>query len=135
VIIQASEDNYFLIMQRPCHEKEFIAASGVHPKSYAADLMSRIYCCLFNGVTHINAEYKKYYAVEYKTIWHFLFWHYSINHSVIEKVRKAYDPSKGLFYGNVDTGGDYGVGQYIMSEEGFPFVEKILKTALKEKVK
>jgi len=64
-----------------------------------------------------------------------LFWHYSIKHPVIQKVRRVYDPSKRLFYGNVHTGGDYGVGQYIMSEDGFPLVENILKTALKEKVK
>jgi hypothetical protein len=135
VIIQASEDNYFLLVQRSCHENEFIAGAKVHSNSPAAELVSRIYCCLFNDVIDILAEYKKYYVPEYKTIWDYLYWHYLIKPGVIEKVRKSYNPCICLFYGNVHSGGDYGVGQYVMSEEGVSLVEKILKAVIRGKGK
>ena len=135
MIIKAGNYEYFLLLREPCPENEFISAAKVVPRTPAAELVSRAYCCLFNDVTDITAEYQKYYAQEYPNIWAFLYWHYSIDGGVIASVREAFGPSMHLLYGNVHSGGDYRLGVYIMSEEGFPFIKMVLKTVIKEQGK
>ena len=135
MIIQASSDTYFMLLMKFCNKNEFIAAAGVRPESPGAEFVSRIYCCLFNAVTDISLEYQRYYKIEYKDMWRYLYWHYSIDKDVMEQLRKAYDPPVHLLYGDVNSGGDYGIGQYVMSEEGFPIVGKIIVAATKENLK
>lgn len=132
MIIRISDDRYLMVLERLCSENKFIAAAKVRPGSPAAELASRMYCCLFKAAIELTAEYEKYYAIEYKTIWHYLYWHHSIDADVIDRVRGAYKSGMHILYSHLYSGGDYVIGQYIGSEEGFSLVERIINVATKE---
>jgi hypothetical protein len=79
----------------------------------------------------VVADYKTYYQREYRDLWKFLYWHYMIGEDTIGEIQRVYKPSQHLFYGDINSGGDYGLGQYITSEEGFLTLKRILANIYK----
>ncbi|MFZ0931746.1 MAG: hypothetical protein WAN11_24325 [Syntrophobacteraceae bacterium] len=124
---------YFLILDEVCTEQQWLSATGVRPKSPAANIAARVYSCFFRGITDVIAEYEKYYKREYSDLWVFLYWHYTIDEDTLEEIRKVYKPSQRLLYGSVQAGGDYQIGEYAMSEEGFPVIKRILSKICMER--
>jgi len=53
-------------------------------------------------------------------------WNYASGRNIVKRLRRHYSVGIDIFYGDVFAGGDYVMGQYIMSDEGFSMVEKIL---------
>lgn len=126
MIVRTKDSNtYFLILDEVCTEEQWLSAAGVRPKSPAASIAARVYSCFFRGITDVIAEYERYYKREYHDVWDFLYWHYMINKDTLEEIRKVYKPPQHLLYGNIHAGGDYGVGDYAMSDEGFTVIERI----------
>jgi len=136
MIIKASDDRFFLLLPRLCSEVEFLDAAKVRSGSPAAELASRLYCCLFKSSVDVVREYNKYYREEYTTLWKFLFWHHSARIDIIDRIRNTNSLSRThLLYGDVYGGGDDIVAQYIMSEEGLKVTERILRKVPKEPTK
>jgi hypothetical protein len=133
MIIQTkNKDIYFVIVDYLCTEKQWLFAAGVQPNSPAAVIASRIYSCIFGGMTNIIADYETYYKLEYRDIWKFLYWHYLIDEDTIKKIYGIYKSPQCILYGDIDAGGDYSLGSYIMSEEGFPVIKRMLTKIYKE---
>jgi hypothetical protein len=127
MIIQTdNKDIYFLIVDYLCTKQQWLSATDVRPKSPAEGIATRIYWCIYGGLTDVVADYETYYKREYSDLWRFLYWHYMIDENTLEKIKEVYKPTQLLFYGDIDAGGDYGLGHYIMSEEGFSMVKRIL---------
>ena len=133
IIRTKKREIYFVIVDYLCTEKQWLSAAGVRHKSPAEGIAARIYSCIFSGMTDIVADYETYYQREYRDLWSFLFWHYMIEEDTLEEIRGVYNSSQRLLYGDIDAGGDYSLGQYIMSEEGFPVVNRILAKIYKER--
>jgi hypothetical protein len=126
-------DIYFLVVDHLCTEEQWLSAAGVRPKSPAEGIAARVYSCIFGGLTDVAADYETYYQREYRDLWNFLYWHYMIDDDTLEEIRRVFKSSQRLFYGDIDDGGDYNLGQYIMSDEGFPVVKHILAKIYKER--
>lgn len=133
IVRTKSSNTYFLILDQIFTERQWLSAAGVRPKSPAAGIAARVYSCFFRGMTDVVVEYESYYKREYRDLWDFLYWHYMIDEGMLEDIRRVYKPSQCLLYGNVHAGGDYCIGDYAMSEEGFPVVERILAKVCRER--
>lgn len=138
MIIRATGDTYFMLLARLFEESEFVASAGVREGSPGAEYAARMYACLFNALRNVSAEYERFYKIEYENVWHYLErnyfsdayyhlnWSYSIGRNRLTSLKKHYSAGMNIFYGDVHSGGDYVMGQYVMSDEGFLMVEKIL---------
>lgn len=133
IIRTNKSDIYFLLVDHLCTEQQWLSAAGVRPKSPAEGIAARVYSCIFGGMTDVVDDYKIYYQREYRDLWKFLYWHYMIDEDTLEEIRGVYKSSQRLLYGDIRTGGDYCLGQYIMSEEGFPAIKHILAKIYKER--
>jgi hypothetical protein len=131
IVRTENKDIYFVIVDYLCTEQQWLSAVGVRPKSPAEVIASRIYSCIFCGLIDVVADYKTYYQREYRDLWKFLYWHYMIGEDTIGEIQRVYKPSQHLFYGDINSGGDYGLGQYITSEEGFLTLKRILANIYK----
>lgn len=65
---------------------EFRTASQVVSGSYADELVERIHNCLFKCPRDLQAEYEKYYAVEYSDFVEFLYWKYGVENDVAQEI-------------------------------------------------
>ena len=130
MIIRSEKRNkYFLILEKFYSEKQWVSAACVRPGSPASNLAARIYSCFFHGTKDVNEDYNKYYVKEYSSLWAYLYWYYMIEDDVIEQIKAIYKEPQRIFYGDVHSGGDYMLGDYVMDEhEGFPMVQSILET-------
>jgi hypothetical protein len=127
MIIQTKQSEiYFVVADYLCTEQQWLSAANVRPKSPAEGIAARVYSCIFGGVTDVVNDYQTYYRQEYRSLWNFLYWQYMIDEDTLERIRQIYKPSQRLLYGDIHAGGDYCLGQYIMSAEGFPVVKQIL---------
>lgn len=133
IVRTKDSDTYFLILDEMCTEQQWVAGTGVRPKSPGAQIAARIYSCFFRGITDVVAEFETYYKREYSNLWAFLYWHYMIDNDTLDEIRKVYKPSKRLLYGNINAGGDYGIAQYAMGDEGYPVVKRILSKVCRER--
>lgn len=133
IVRTKNSDLYFVIVDHLCTEQQWLSAAGVRPKSPAEGIAARVYSCIFGGMTDVVADYETYYQREYRDLWVFLYWHYMIDEDTLEEIRRVYKSSQRLLYGDIRAGGDYCLGEYIMSEEGFPAVERILAKIYKER--
>jgi hypothetical protein len=126
IIRTKKSDIYFVVVDYLCTEQQWLSAASVRQKSPAEGIAARVYSCIFGGTTDVVADYETYYQLEYRNLWNFLYWHYMIDDDTLEEIRQIYKPSQCLLYGDIHAGGDYCLGEYIMSEEGFPAVKRIL---------
>lgn len=126
IIRTKKSEIYFVVADYLCTEQQWLSAANVRPKSPAEGIAARVYSCIFGGVTDVVNDYQTYYRQEYRSLWNFLYWHYMIDEDTLERIKRIYKPSQRLLYGDIDAGGDYCLGQYIMSAEGFPVVEQLL---------
>lgn len=111
------DQKLFLIIRKKSSVQHLIEAAGVEENSYAGQLIKRIYECLRVGNINVMDEYNKYYSPEYSGLSDFLFRKYNCSPSTIEIILKTLSEDKLLEYGDVFSGGDYTLGQFIMSEE------------------
>jgi hypothetical protein len=137
MIVRASGNTYFMVLEKPYGESEFLAASGVRVGSPGAEYSARMYACLFNALINISKYYEKFYKVEYKDVWQYLEKNYytdtyrdlnrndSPKRNTVKRLRAHYSPGMNIFYGDVESGGDHVLGGYIMSDEGFSMVQAI----------
>ncbi len=89
MILELENDELLLVFDRRYGLSEFRAASRVLPGTYADELVERIYNYLFRYSRDLLAEYKKYYASEYADFAEFLYWKYSIERTVAQKIRNS----------------------------------------------
>ncbi|MBI5569625.1 MAG: hypothetical protein HY914_06730 [Desulfomonile tiedjei] len=139
-----SSNTYFIVCSRLLSESEFLSAARVREGSPGAEFAGRMYCCLFNALTNISEEYERFYKIEYEDVWPYLErnyfagvyrhlnWNYSIGANTVRCLREHHSPGMNVFYGDVHSGGDYVMGEYIISSEGFAMVRAILARAEKE---
>lgn len=118
---------FFLIIDKKYSTNQFLRVAGVEENSYAGRLIKRIYDCLRIGNVNVIDEYNKYYLPEYSDLGDFLYRKYNCSKSTIEIILKGIDKDKILEYGNLESGGDYNLGQFIMSEQILDKINEFLK--------
>jgi hypothetical protein len=119
-------DKFFVILNRGCRKSDFLKAAQVMAGSYAEELMGRVYDCLVTYAVDIREECQKYYSDEYSDLETFLYWKYNVDRVTATKIVGSLKPADFLGYGSVYSGGDYVLGQFIMSDTGLEMVNRIL---------
>lgn len=118
-------DRYLVVLGRGCSKSDFLEVARVMAGSYAEELMERIYDCLVTHAADIREEYRKYYSVEYADLETFLYWKYNVDRATTAKIMSRLKPGDFLGYGSVYSGGDYVIGQFIMSDTGLEIVNRV----------
>ena len=119
------KENYFVLISRDHSKSDFLRAAQVAADSLASELIERVYDCLVAHSVDIQEEYQKYYSDEYDNLGSFLYWKYNIDVDTIEQVESNLRPGQFLGYGSVYWGGDYNLGQFVMSEPGLQMIDRI----------
>ena len=119
-------NEYFVIYKKVTRDK-FVQSSGVIPGSWAEELMSRVYDCIFGNITNIIEEYRNFYKVEYSTLLEFLQKRYGLNRNKLKLIRDNLGKNDNLAHGFLDSEGDYNTAQLIeFSDEIVESINKIL---------
>ncbi|MCB0172629.1 MAG: hypothetical protein KDJ97_18970 [Anaerolineae bacterium] len=87
MILELDYNTLLVLFNRRYSLAEFRAASQVLPGSYADELVERIYNYLFKYPRDVQAEYEKYYAIEYSNFAKFLFWKYGIDKNTALQIK------------------------------------------------
>lgn len=118
---------YFLIVENSYSTEQFLEAAEVEKNSYAYKLMKRIYECLRVGNVNVIDEYNKYYTQEYSTLHDYLYRKYNCGLGLINTILENINETKVLEFGDLYSGGDYILGQLIMTEEILNTLNGIIK--------
>lgn len=97
MILELDFHRLLVLFDRRYSLAEFRTASQVMPGSYAAELVERIHNCLFKYPRDVQAEFEKYYAIEYSDFAEFLFWKYGIEKNIALQIKDRVDD--GVFIG------------------------------------
>jgi hypothetical protein len=125
MIVPLDEDKYFVVLSRGCSKLDFLKAARVRGGSYAEEIMERIYDCLVTYAVDIQEEYQKYYSVEYADLETFLYWKYNVDRGITAKIMDNLKPGDFWGYGDIYSGGDYGIGVFIQRGTGLEMVNHI----------
>lgn len=118
-------DKYFVVIDGDWSKSDFVRAADVGDGSYAHELTERVYDCIVTHAVDIRQEYVKYYSQEYSDLETFLFWKYDVDMTVTSEVTEGLKRGDLWGYGSVYWGGDYNLGQFIMSEVGLELVNQV----------
>ena len=97
MILELDIIKLLVVFDRRYSLSEFRTASQVVPGSYADELVERIHNCLFKYPRDLQAEYEKYYAIEYSDFAEFLYWKYGVDKNVARQIKDRV--SDGVFIG------------------------------------
>jgi hypothetical protein len=97
MILELDFHRLLIVFDKRYSLSEFRTVSQVMPGSYADELIERIHNCLLKYPRNVQAEYEKYYAIEYSDFAEFLYWKYGVDKQVALKIKDRI--SKGAFVG------------------------------------
>ncbi len=97
MIIELDTSKLLVVFSKRYSLAEFRAASHVVPGTYADELVERMYNCLFKCPRDIQAEYERYYKVEYSDFGDFLYWKYGVQRNLARELKERV--KEGIFIG------------------------------------
>jgi len=121
------DDHTFILLYKPDWELElFIEVAHVSQGSHGNELATRIFECLFNNLTDLRKDYEEYYSAEYTDFLRFLYFQCDLDEDDLKALGPELTESWEIGIGSVYAGGDYVLGQFIMSELGMNCVSNAL---------
>ncbi|MDP3013367.1 MAG: hypothetical protein Q8M92_03940, partial [Candidatus Subteraquimicrobiales bacterium] len=102
--------------------------AGIEKGKYAEDMFSRLYDSIFSELIDVEAQYEKYYKIEYLNFEEFLYKKYSVEPDIIcEFMRlKSENENYRIYKKNDFSYGDYGIFHFAFSDEMNERVANIL---------
>lgn len=76
---------------------------GVKRKSYAGNIVSRLYDFYFKGAINLNREYRLYYKKEYMSFIDFIEQHHNIEHDLAVYLSNGHFSIKRYSYRSIDS--------------------------------
>ncbi len=123
-------DNFssLLIIDKRLTKDIFLQKAGIEKGKYAEDMFSRLYDSIFSELIDVEAQYEKYYKIEYLDFEEFLYKKYSVEPDVIrEFIRlKSENENYRIYKKNDFSYVDYGIFRFAFSDEMNERVTNIL---------
>jgi hypothetical protein len=116
--LEYDDNKSVYVIHKKLSRELFLKKIGVTSDSYAEEMFSRLYDCIYSELVDLQREYEEYYKMEYSDLYHFLYHKHNLSDdqvSILEKLLKQTSDYK-VFRKEDFTYGDYGIEQFGFSE-------------------
>ena len=111
------EKFYILILPLNYTRGKFISYAKVFKNKYAGKIINEILDVFEITATDVLDEYKKYYSMEFTSIFDFLYKHHNVEKKYIDFVMQNFNKDDKLLFGSATAGGDYNLADLMFEEK------------------
>lgn len=119
-----------VVVNKDINKEYFLNRAGAKA-GYAKSMFSRIYDSIFSEAINLEDVFERYYAIEYKDIYEFLYNRYCLSRTIVNKIRelKQNNADNVIIAFDELNYGDPGIVEFAFSESMYDRITQILLMA------
>jgi len=111
------EKSYILILPSDYTREKFISYAKALDNKYAGKIINEILDVFEITATNVLDEYKKYYSMEFTSVFDFFYKHHNIEKKYIDIVVQNFNEDDKLLFGSATAACDYNLADLMFDEK------------------